>query len=420
MLRVYESRDVLVATSETEDNIYYRYTDENANNVYEMYFFSEIEQENATGNGKMVLVPGERYEFYYDHSAGFRDYVIMENSRGYWMCTRFNYFEDPIGNGVNFFPTVIKDGLAYTAHVSMRANEGDGKAVATSYSVVDADSGRELVTADCHDQGVNFTVHLSGIRSGLVSVSADEYYSSEDGYYASSAINQLVTSNGSYFAKSYPIEEGTFNFTGGHVDYDGYLQKQYGMLTFTYCNPGATLEDGLAKLEEYLSACGLTLYSSFDELGAALNHAALLGDNFGDSFEWNGYTLGDITKVESAMKVLHADYEKASAEIEEVRHYEKVEAGFSKLSLPSFAELGVALSGANNHSDGKITLPPRSKGYISVFSLCDESVGVTIKGLKYNVQNINLRLDTPMGVSNEFTGTEAEISVKNGRLLVIY
>lgn len=71
-------------------------------------------------------------------------------------------------------------------------------------------------------------------------------------------------------------------------------------------------------------------------------------------------------------------------------------------------------------ADSKVNLPVRDNGYISVFSLCDESREVTIKGLKYCVEKVNLRADTPYGVSNEFIGEEAEISVGNGRLLVIY
>ena len=71
-------------------------------------------------------------------------------------------------------------------------------------------------------------------------------------------------------------------------------------------------------------------------------------------------------------------------------------------------------------ADSEIVLPSYLKGYISVFSLCDESKAVTIEGLKYEVKDVNLRLDTPFGVSNEFTGKEARISVKSGRLLVVY
>lgn len=71
-------------------------------------------------------------------------------------------------------------------------------------------------------------------------------------------------------------------------------------------------------------------------------------------------------------------------------------------------------------ADGEIVLPSFDKGYVSVFSLCDESKGVTIEGLKYEVADVNLRLDTPFGVSNEFTGKEARISVKKGRLMIVY
>lgn len=60
------------------------------------------------------------------------------------------------------------------------------------------------------------------------------------------------------------------------------------------------------------------------------------------------------------------------------------------------------------------------KGYISVFSLSDESRGVTLKNLKYTLENAVLNSFNPVGVSNEFIGEKAEISVKDGVLLVVY
>lgn len=60
------------------------------------------------------------------------------------------------------------------------------------------------------------------------------------------------------------------------------------------------------------------------------------------------------------------------------------------------------------------------KGYISVFSLADESRGVTIKNLKYTLENASLNSYIPVGVSNEFTGQESLIEVKDGVLLVVY
>lgn len=71
-------------------------------------------------------------------------------------------------------------------------------------------------------------------------------------------------------------------------------------------------------------------------------------------------------------------------------------------------------------SDSEVKIYGEKGSYVSVFSLCDESIGVSIEDLKYTVNGITLRLDTPMGVSNEFIGKEGRISVENGRLLVIY
>ena len=67
-----------------------------------------------------------------------------------------------------------------------------------------------------------------------------------------------------------------------------------------------------------------------------------------------------------------------------------------------------------------ITLSEDNVGYISVFSLRDESSGVNIKNLKYEVENYTLTSDMPIGISNEFIGKKASISVEDGTLLVIY
>jgi len=57
---------------------------------------------------------------------------------------------------------------------------------------------------------------------------------------------------------------------------------------------------------------------------------------------------------------------------------------------------------------------------ISVFSTGDRAEGVTLKGLKYPLDNATLTNTYPIGVSNEFTGSTASISVKNGTLIIIW
>jgi thiamine pyrophosphokinase len=46
--------------------------------------------------------------------------------------------------------------------------------------------------------------------------------------------------------------------------------------------------------------------------------------------------------------------------------------------------------------------------------------GVTITGAKYNIENADLTMDFPIGVSNEVKkGDTAQVSVEHGRLFII-
>ena len=70
--------------------------------------------------------------------------------------------------------------------------------------------------------------------------------------------------------------------------------------------------------------------------------------------------------------------------------------------------------------DSKITLPARNDGTVSVFCMGTNATGVTIRGLKYALENGTLSAGFPLGVSNHFMGKPAEISVESGSLLIIY
>ena len=70
--------------------------------------------------------------------------------------------------------------------------------------------------------------------------------------------------------------------------------------------------------------------------------------------------------------------------------------------------------------NGEIRLRGEGGKYISVFALGGVAEGVTLSGLDYEIENATLTPDFPLGVSNKFTDDEAEISVKDGALLIIY
>lgn len=57
------------------------------------------------------------------------------------------------------------------------------------------------------------------------------------------------------------------------------------------------------------------------------------------------------------------------------------------------------------------------EGTLSLFSLGEKADGVTISGMKYELENAVLTNDFPIGISNEFIGEEAMISVEEGELV---
>ncbi len=60
-----------------------------------------------------------------------------------------------------------------------------------------------------------------------------------------------------------------------------------------------------------------------------------------------------------------------------------------------------------------------SQGTLSLFALGERAEGVSIKGMKYLLEDAVVTNDFPIGISNEFIGEEAEITVRNGMLLLI-
>ena len=70
--------------------------------------------------------------------------------------------------------------------------------------------------------------------------------------------------------------------------------------------------------------------------------------------------------------------------------------------------------------NGILRFPPEATGILSVFCMGSDARGVTLKNLKYPLENGTLSAGFPLGVSNHFTGSAAELSVSDGSLLVLF
>lgn len=69
---------------------------------------------------------------------------------------------------------------------------------------------------------------------------------------------------------------------------------------------------------------------------------------------------------------------------------------------------------------GKMTLQGEKGDLVSVLALSDQAAGVNESGFDYPLNNVILEKKNPYAVSNRMSSNTAEISVKNGALLVFH
>ena len=70
--------------------------------------------------------------------------------------------------------------------------------------------------------------------------------------------------------------------------------------------------------------------------------------------------------------------------------------------------------------NGAMRFPASVQGTFSVFCFGDKAAGVTETGLYYPLENASLTNTFPLGVSNAFCEKDSSISVKKGKLLLLW
>ena len=70
--------------------------------------------------------------------------------------------------------------------------------------------------------------------------------------------------------------------------------------------------------------------------------------------------------------------------------------------------------------NGALTFPPSMSGPLSVFCNSGTARGVNLTGLRFPLEDYTLESSFPIGVSNQFLGVQATVSVEEGSLLLIW
>ena len=379
MLRVGESSETVITFSEREG--YYeigrRYTDKLGRNIYEMYNVYDY------GTVYSMCIPGEHYEYMYEHVDGFSDFFVADHARGYWSINRFGAYVDDM-TSVNFDMDIVKDGVAYGTVVDVAHLDESGYA-SQMVEISMPDASRDLFRILTYDN-VNFemSVYLSNVTDGVASLFAEG--DAVDGLweedYAGSGM-VYITQDLGYdikleFENGKTLEHGdgdeNVKYMGAHISYSPEYNGDCYIGTINFNVAADGIDAALDTLEAYLNENGVELYSNNRQVSEAYGHAELLAENFGDVTEWRGYRLDSIANLELATEDFRDSVKEQESMFESVKNYETVKASYRVDGKADFAD-AVIDGGVASYSDGVITLDS--------LSLTAESSVLFEKGVDY-------------------------------------
>ena len=347
LLRVFEKSDMLIAKNTEVDciDVTYRYTDDDANNVYEMYSFLEY-NDGTTGEIRTVFIPDQLYEYNFINSGGSEDYVIVEKSRGYWTFTRYNYHIDGGEEGLNLTSVSVKDGLGYTTSLSFY-NTVDNVSSRSACSVVDMESRTKLFNIYKDESGIrNYELTVSPLISGLELIGGD-----------GDRLTYLKTAKGEFrFDHENTDTDASMFFIGGRRE-KHYMENGYmGTLIFSETEAADSAQKSVDNFANTLVHYGLDIAVNGGNTSDVMLYALGISETFKDSFEWNGYKMTSLENVRAARDVLKKDFNNAKAEYQEVKDFDTA-VGRYKLDWGlGFAKVGAVTMGENSYADGNITL----------------------------------------------------------------
>ena len=398
MLCVYENMDMLLIKKLKHNALYVctRYTNENAKNVYEIFSFYKYD-DGDSARMRLVYIPGERYEWSSQHANGFGDYFIAENSRGYWVATRYSVSDE---SSATFWPLIIKDGLGYGGTVSFEnvrqlpdydrgeAEKSNGMQIG-SYSIFDPVSNRELFRIEEGPTYASVYLYFTAIKSGFVSVSTDSAsYDAEEKVYSTGILNKLVTSKGEYNNAEGSTEQGKFYFAGGYVQHYYGDNFDCGNIEFKInLEEGKDLSDYILGFKDYVNSIGMEIYCDMNTVKDSLYHARLFCHEFDSAFEWNGIKMSSYENAMNARQMFIDSTDTAISYYEEVKDYPTVDVKQRLSKDAKFADIDSIAMGENSYSNGVVTLSGISVSISDValfeqgteymlkigLSLCDES-----------------------------------------------
>ena len=349
LLMVQANEDIIFVQTDDTLRICRRYTNENADDVYDMY------SKNLDGSyeERCLYIAGKRYEFANNFGTYEGIYIVAENARGYWNMFQVTDAEPGHANVMNF---VSNGSQAYTFDASIFPGASE-----EIYGI-------RFSTADLTNDVITFgpgsaELNISAFR-GVDHIESDSSNVNflDDGSNALvSQVGTLVTTSGKRISTYDALADGNVQVIGmvtSHIknSYGPGLDSTTGSISLNLS--GETMEEQVANLKLFLAEAGMSCRYDLDGVLSAMSQATAYAENFKTSYKWHGNSVNTYSGIEKAVATERAKYAEFAQLYEQVKDLKTVRVDQFGASFDNwnFAEIS-ALSGKSvTLADGVISV----------------------------------------------------------------
>ncbi len=334
-------------------DVAHRQTRADAKNVYETYqYVDDFGGKNPVVERRMLFIPNEYYEWSMWEHVGVLNSYVMENCDGLWKMTR-TYYDSRKDTNMNrdqyfsFDHYVLKDGYGLGFNYLTTCNEGQVlESEIKTYNLFDMENENELYNVIAYPQDKTYwvDVFMSNVESGV------------DGLRAlTSDVQVIPTGKGDQWW----IDSSDVVLTGGEVIEDGAMVRQIiGEKAFGWMPKQVRADNlgaALVQSENEWNARDVQFKIGAADLGDFATYVELLGNEFADTYEWNGFKIvRSLEDFDEGIAWLHSYYDQKTALYNAVKDNEQVETSQVDLSNTHFA--GLTIEGNATYADGTVSV----------------------------------------------------------------
>lgn len=278
-----------------------RETLDNTKCVYTMYESDPTSERYNPSSS--VYVPGERYEYYYEHNGNGADYLVAEKEKGFW-----NVFQP---DDTKYYNTMVSNNFAlYTTHYYNNI-EAEG------FSIANTNLKEDILSISSG----SFTLGLSAFN-GIKYISADESTVTMNDHYGNIGYNtdylankNLVLNNGTTLRKddTFTYNGTTLTINSFSLDYHtnpGYADSQYDAKLGIVLDEGKSINEVIDLINAFLADHDLTCKYDISNIKGFISKNKDVANNMPSYYTWNGHLIGTVDSFNKGTEVLHESWQR--------------------------------------------------------------------------------------------------------------